>query len=40
LLTHMRGLDARSAQEQVYRRMVFHLCTSCYNHWIQNPTSL
>jgi hypothetical protein len=38
LLTHLRNLDARQAQAQVYRRMVFHLCDSCYSDWIINPT--
>ena len=40
LLTHLRNLDAQQAQDQVYRRMVFHLCDSCYDTWIMDPTRL
>jgi hypothetical protein len=38
LLTHMRDLDAQQAQDQVYRRIVFHLCEACYYAWIDDPT--
>jgi hypothetical protein len=38
LIAKMNQLDAQQAQDQVYRRLVFHLCTSCYNRWIEDPT--
>lgn len=38
LLAHMQDLDSQQAQVQVYRRLVFHLCESCYGDWIQDPT--
>jgi len=31
-------LNAEQAQNQVYRRLVFHLCSSCYQRWIEDPT--
>src|SRR5437879_4087228 len=38
MLAQMRDLDAQKAQDQVYRRTIFHLCDSCYHNWIQDPT--
>jgi hypothetical protein len=38
LTAQMSRLDAKQAQDQVYRRLVFHLCSSCYRHWINDPT--
>ena len=38
LTARMTRLDAQQAQDQVYRRLVFHLCTSCYQEWIEDPT--
>jgi len=38
LVAQIKNLDAQQAQDQVYRRMVFHLCESCYFDWIANPT--
>jgi hypothetical protein len=38
LTAQMNRLDAKQAQDQVYRRLVFHLCPSCYRHWIEDPT--
>ena len=38
LLAEMKDLDAQQAQDQVYRRMIFHLCESCYFDWIADPT--
>jgi hypothetical protein len=34
----LNRLDAEQAQDQVYRRTVFHLCSSCYRRWIGDPT--
>jgi hypothetical protein len=38
LIAQMKDLNAYEAEDQVYRRLAFHLCTSCYNRWIENPT--
>jgi len=38
LLAQLRTLDEKQAQDQVYRRVVFHLCEGCYFNWIANPT--
>ena len=38
LVKKLSGLDAQQARDQVYRRLVFHLCTPCYERWIEEPT--
>ncbi len=38
LTAQLHRLDAEQAQDQVYRRLVFHLCSACYRHWIEDPT--
>jgi hypothetical protein len=37
LLEDMKGLSAQEAMDQVYRRVSFYLCGSCYRLWIENP---
>jgi hypothetical protein len=37
LVGHLSGLDASEARDQVYRRLVFHLCTTCYERWLEEP---
>ncbi len=37
LTRRLSGLDAQQARDQVYRRLVFHLCTPCYARWINDP---
>jgi hypothetical protein len=37
LVKQLSGLDAQQARDQVYRRLIFHLCTSCYERWIEDP---
>jgi hypothetical protein len=39
LLAQLRNVDDEQAQEQVYRRVLFHLCQTCYADWIIDPTS-
>jgi hypothetical protein len=34
----MDGVTAQEALDQVYRRLVIHLCGPCYRNWIENPT--
>jgi hypothetical protein len=38
LIVQLSRLDAQEVQDQVYRRLVFHLCSACYFHWIKEPT--
>jgi hypothetical protein len=37
LVRQLSGLDAQQARDQVYRRLVFHLCATCYERWINDP---
>lgn len=37
LLARMEGQSERELSEQVYRRLVLHLCLPCYRQWIENP---
>jgi hypothetical protein len=37
LVKQLSGVDAHEARDQVYRRLIFHLCTSCYERWIEDP---
>jgi hypothetical protein len=37
LLKGMSELTAQEALDQVYRRLVLHLCNPCYRSWIDNP---
>jgi hypothetical protein len=37
LIKQLSGVDAQEARDQVYRRVVFHLCAACYKGWIEDP---
>ena len=37
LLERMADVTAQEALDQVYRRLVVHLCGPCYRVWIENP---
>jgi len=37
LTAQLNRVDAAQAQDQVYRRVVFHLCSACYRRWIDDP---
>jgi hypothetical protein len=37
LTAQLNRLDAAHAQDEVYRRVVIHLCSSCYRRWIEDP---
>ena len=39
LLEQMRSMSERELMDQVHRRVTIHLCRSCYEQWIENPTS-
>jgi hypothetical protein len=36
LIKQLSSVDAEGARDQVYRRLAFHLCTTCYESWIEN----
>jgi hypothetical protein len=38
LLERLRDMSEQELLDQVYRRLVLYLCTSCYRRWIENPT--
>ncbi len=38
LIAQASGLDAQQARDQVYRQVILHLCITCYQRWIQDPT--
>jgi hypothetical protein len=38
LVNSMRNLNEEEAQDQVFKRVAFHLCTACYASWIKDPT--
>jgi len=33
----LQDTSPQEALDQVYRRVVIHLCNACYNDWIENP---
>ena len=37
-LGELGDMTPQEAMDQVYRRMVIHLCRKCYPAWIDNPT--
>lgn len=37
LLARLEGLSERELMDQVYRRVVLHLCPRCYREWIEKP---
>jgi hypothetical protein len=39
LLGQLDDLSAQEAMDQVYRRVILHLCGPCYRQWIENPCS-
>jgi hypothetical protein len=37
LLDQLQGISEQEALDQVYRRLVLHLCVPCYRQWIDHP---
>lgn len=33
----LKDTSPQEALDQVYRRVVIHLCNACYRDWIENP---
>jgi hypothetical protein len=38
LLAQLEGVSEQEALDQVYRRLAFYLCGTCFRRWIANPT--
>ena len=38
LLRRMGSFSEQELMDQVYRRLMLLLCTTCYQKWIDNPT--
>jgi hypothetical protein len=38
LIDQMKDSSEQELMDQVYRRLVIHLCRPCYVIWIENPT--
>jgi hypothetical protein len=36
-VAELEGTSPQEALDQVYRRVVIHLCNACYQDWIENP---
>lgn len=37
LIEQMRDLSSQEAMDQVYRKLILHLCGPCYRQWIEDP---
>jgi hypothetical protein len=37
LINRMRELSEQELLDQVYRRLLLHLCGPCYRRWIEEP---
>jgi hypothetical protein len=37
LIDQVRDLSERELVDQVYRRLILHLCGPCYRQWIEDP---
>ena len=37
LIEQMRERSESELLDQVYRRLILHLCGPCYRHWIEDP---
>ena len=38
IVAALEDTSPQEALDQVYRRLIIHLCNDCYRHWIENPT--
>ena len=37
IVAALKDVSPQEALDQVYRRVVIHLCNACYRDWIENP---
>lgn len=38
IVAALADTSPQEALDQVYRRVIIHLCNACYVQWIENPT--
>lgn len=38
IVAALQDTSPQEALDQVYRRLIIHLCNNCYRDWIENPT--
>jgi hypothetical protein len=38
IVAELQDVSPQEALDQVYRRVVIHLCNGCFRTWIENPT--
>ena len=39
IFEEIRDKTEQDLADQVFRRLILHLCAPCYTEWIENPTS-
>jgi hypothetical protein len=37
IVAALHDVSAQEALDQVYRRVIIHLCNACFREWIENP---
>lgn len=37
IVAELQDVSSQEALDQVYRRVVIHLCNACFRPWIENP---
>jgi hypothetical protein len=37
IVAELQDVSSQEALDQVYRRVVIHLCNACFRTWIENP---
>ena len=37
IVAELQDVSSQEALDQVYRRVVVHLCNACFRKWIENP---
>jgi hypothetical protein len=37
IVAALADVSPQEALDQVYRRVIIHLCNACYRDWIENP---
>jgi hypothetical protein len=38
IVAALKDTSPQEALDQIYRRLIIHLCNTCYRAWIENPT--
>ena len=37
LVEELSRMSDQEAMDQIYRKVIIHLCNACYREWIENP---